>query len=180
MPKTQNNFPTVIWVDGTMKHENFHRLGKTTPMQFWFSSITIYHANSELFTLFPSLIRNDPSIKIFFCESPVNGKNVPVNYWLSSNCNNFYQNLPIFWHGYIRDSMQLCVTFLIFWLRGKNFAYFCNIPQSGPLAEFNYILICTQQWLCKFNLGHKGISRIRAWHGFMNRLNICFPSLYLS
>ena len=111
MPKTQNNFPTVIWVDGTMKHENFHRLGKTTPMQFWFSSITIYHAKSELFTLFPSLIRNDPSIKIFFCESPVNGKNVPVNYWLSSNCNNFYQNLPIFWHGYIRDIMQLCVTF---------------------------------------------------------------------
>ena len=66
MPKTQNNFPTVIWVDGTMKHENFHRLGKTTPMQFGFNSITIYHAKSELFTLFPSLIRNDPSIKIFF------------------------------------------------------------------------------------------------------------------
>ena len=34
MPKNQNNFPIVIWVDGTMKHENFHRLGKTTPMQF--------------------------------------------------------------------------------------------------------------------------------------------------
>ena len=34
MPKTQNNFPNVIWVDGTMKHDNFHWLGNTTPMQF--------------------------------------------------------------------------------------------------------------------------------------------------